>query len=233
MGFEILRRIDKKGRILVVSKIVVEIFRICMACGLCVFVPQNCSRDGNPVLCTIHCNMDYRCLTKYKLFAALFNCFTMFCFSLLYLIEIKRDEWMMKHFELDTDKADSNLDYFRSKYRPLFRKLNNYNSMYYTCYKSICVIYICNVGISVAILYYAYYDLTTVTVLLTNISLCSTKIYNGIIVSRSSLEKNVPMCYYSKIFLSFNKIDENCITRDETGPFSSLGRIVFQRQVTV
>jgi hypothetical protein len=223
--------IDKKGRILVVYKIVVEIFRICMACGLCVFIPQTCYNHSTQeqVLCTIQSNLNYQRLTKWKLCAISFNCFTIFCFSLLYFIEIKRDEWLMKHFELDTDKADSNLDFFRTKYRPLFQKLNNYNTMYFMCYKSICVIYICNVGISLVILYYAYYDLTTITVMLTNISLCSNKIYNGIVVSKSSLEKNIPMCYYSKIFLSFNKIDENYITRDETGPFSSLNRIVFQR----
>jgi hypothetical protein len=228
---DILHHLDKKGRILVVFKIAVEIFRICMACGLCIFIPQKCFDQGRQehVLCTVQCNLNYQCMSKSKLFAITFNCLTVLCFSILYLIEIKRDEWLMKHFELDTDKADSNLDFYRSKYRPLFQKLNNYNSMYYTCYKSICVIYICNVVISAVILYYAYYDLTTVTVLLTNISLCSNKIYNGINVSKASLEKNVPMCYYSKIFLSFNKIDENYITRDAMGPFSNISRIVFHR----
>lgn len=220
MVLDILHRIDKKGRILVVYKIAVELFRTCMACGLCIFIPQTCFDENRQesVLCTIQCNVNYLCVTEVKLCAISFNCFTVLCFSLLYFIEIKRDEWLMKHFELDTDKADSNLDFFRTKYRPLFKKLNNYNNMYYMCYKSICVIYVCNVAISSVVLYNSYYDLTTITVFLTNISLCSNKIYNGILVSKASLEKIFPCATTPEYFCRLIKSTKTTLRATKVDP---------------
>jgi hypothetical protein len=211
---------DPKQRIYIFFDIFFEIFRVVMACGLGFFVPQRCygpsgceDVSDNPHICSIYANSNVYCLDSYNLFVLSFNIFTAICFSILYFVEIKRDQWLMKHFIMNHKEINSNLNKYKNIYPLLFRKLHNYNRIYFISYQIIALIYIINTILSVVLFYFNFFDATTVTVVLTNTLLCSRKFYNGIYVSYTSLVTNFPICYYSKQFVSFNAIDFKKISR--------------------
>jgi hypothetical protein len=208
---------DKKKKYYIIIGILLEIFRISIACGLSVFVPQTCISDR--AMCISLYKIVYLHKTNYTLFVICFNMSTFILFCLLFIIEIKRDEWIMKHFEYDTNESNTHINSLRSEYVTLFRKLHTYNIIYYRGYQVVAIIYFINVIISCIVLYQYYYDFTTITVLLTNVCICSSKLYNGLIVSKTSLDNNIPKCYFSKIFVSFNTIDNNYVIKNIDGPF--------------
>jgi hypothetical protein len=213
---KIYTSLDKKNRFYIIVDIIFELFRVIMACGLVIFVPQMCygtsgcqNKAGDEkTVCSINTNLDIRCLTNYNIFVLFFNFFTALSFSFLYFIEIKRDQWIMKHFQKDNDENEAYIERFYLQYDRLFHKLMNYNQLYNVSYKIITFVYITNSILSGTILFYFYYyDVTTVTNLITNLLLCSRKIYLGLFLSHTSLIKNTPTCYYSREFRSFNSID--------------------------
>jgi hypothetical protein len=147
---------------------------------------------------------------------------------ILYFIELKRDQWILKHFETDKRKLCLDMDDFTLQYRYLFEKLKNYNVIYYVSYKMIIIIYISNTILSSFLVYIYFYDITTLTFLIGNILLCSQKVYYGMRVSYNSYVKNLPMCYFLKNFISFNTIKSNkCHTKKsvDIGPFTSVKKI--------
>jgi hypothetical protein len=147
---------------------------------------------------------------------------------MLYFIELKRDQWILKHFERDKSKLYLDLDNFTKQYKYLFEKLKNYNVIYYISYKMIVVIYVSNTILSSILVYMYFYDITTVTVLVGNILLCSQKVYNGMYVSYNSYSKNLPMCYFLKKFIAFNAIKlDKCHAKKtiDVGPFTSVKKI--------
>lgn len=211
---------DKKKKYSIALGLVLEIFRISIACGLSVFVPQTCLGDHNT--CISIYRIVYVQQTAYTIFVISFNIATFVLFCLLFVIEVKRDKWIMKHFELDTNESITYINSFRAEYLALFRKLHKYNILYYRGYQFISIVYCINVMVSCVVLYHFYYDFTTITVLVTNVFICSSKLYNGLIVSKTSLDNNIPKCYFSKMYVSFNAIDCDYKMKNLDGPFSPL-----------
>ena len=197
-----------------------EDFRISIACGLAIFVPQTCIGDHKT--CISIYRIVYVQQTIYTIFVISFNIATFTLFCLLFLVEVKRDQWIMKHFELDTNESITYINSFRAEYLTLFRKLHTYNTLYYRGYQTMTLVYCINVMLSCIVLFHYYYDFTTVTVLLTNVIICGSKLYNGLIVSKTSLDNNIPKCYFSKIYVSFNAIDSDYKIKNIDGPFSPL-----------
>lgn len=212
---ETFKNIDKKNRISVLLNISLEIFRVILACGLTAFVPQKCfggegcqdDLNETEMVCRINTNINIYCVKEFKLFVLTFNIFTSIAFLSMYFIEIKRDQWLMKHFERDEEQNDKNLESYHLQYEELFRKLDNYNAIYYICYKITAFIYITNTILSCILFYFYYYNSTTITTLMSNILLCSQKIYYGLYLSHTSLVKKLPIPYCSRSFITFNSID--------------------------
>ena len=206
---------DRKNRFYIIVDIIFEVYRVIMACALVVFVPQTCHGSTGcennvgevKTVCSVYANININCLSNYNIFVLFFNLFTALSFLLLYFIEIKREQWIMKHFQKDPEENDNYIEKFYLQYEGLFRKLFNYNTLYNVTYKAITFIYLTNSVLSAVIFYFHYYDITTITNLITNLLLCSRKIYLGLYLSYTSLANNSPTCYYTREFISFNSID--------------------------
>lgn len=69
-----------------------------------------------------------------------YNFFTALSFTFLYFIEIKRDQWIIKHFLKDDDENDVYIERFYLQYDGLVCKLMNYNQIYNLSYKIITII---------------------------------------------------------------------------------------------
>jgi len=111
----------------------------------------------------------------------------------------------MEHFDKKTNISVP-LSELTVKHNLLFNKLNHYNSIYYFSYRAIIYVFFSNTLISAIICFYKFYDLTTITVFLSNILLCSIKIADGLYISYISVNKSVPLCYHSKSFVPYNSI---------------------------
>jgi hypothetical protein len=215
---------DQKKKYFIIVGILLEIFRISVACGLTIFVPQTCLNDHS--MCFFFFKRIYIQRTAFNVFVMSFNISTFILFCLLFLIEIKRDEWIRKHFDFDAKESNTFINSFRNEHLTLFRKLHTYNRLYYRGYQIISIVYFINVVSSCFILYRYYYDFTTVTVLATNVFLCCSKLYNGLIVSKTSLDNNIPKCYSSKMYVTFNVIDDTHKIKNIDGPFYPLTKFL-------
>jgi hypothetical protein len=207
---------DRKNRFYVLIDCILECFRVIMACGLVIFVPQLCygptgCEKNDPsttrTTCSIYANVNFTCLSYFNLFVLSFNIFTALSFLFLYVIEIKRDQWIMKHFKKDEDENDNFIKRFYLPYEGLFLKLRNYNQLYNIAYKVVTFIYITNSILSAILFYFHFFDITTVTTLLTNFLLSSRKIYLGLFLSYNCVSNNSPTCYFERKFISYNSID--------------------------
>jgi hypothetical protein len=205
---------DKKHKIYFIGECIIEIFRIVMASSFLVSTPQKCYKSINcvndytelPHICSTEENLS--CFDGYQKFALYFNLLTILCFGMLYIVEIKRDEWLLMNFDYTRDSNETNLELYRDDFNYLFRTLLSYNKYYYMSYQMLIFIYLLNVIFSGVIIFgVKYYDINTASAFLTAIFLCFNKIITGLYLSKLSLEKNLPISYYNRINLCFNDID--------------------------
>ena len=201
---------DTQQRINVAVSFVSDGFRVVMASLLSVFVPQSC--DGQ--LCTVQENVSH--LIDYNSFVLSFNLFTLAVFILLYIIELHRERWMISHLDYDKNLDEVYLVNHKEKYPKIFSTLQSLNKKYHRAYSTILYIYILNFIFSAVLVYhYYYYEYRSITVLLTNISLCWTKIRQGLKIAKDSKENNLAYSFFNVRNLSFNTIDKRYVIKEK------------------
>jgi hypothetical protein len=205
---------DKKHQIFFAFECIVEMFRVIMASAFMIFTPQKCYINNNCVfdytqpshICSIQENLS--CHNEYQNFVLYFNAFTIICFFVLYVVEIKRDDWLLMNFDYSKDSNETNLEKYRDDFPYLFTNLASYNKYYYFTYKILIIVYFLNLIFSAIILFgIKYNDINTVSIFLSSIFLCFNKITTGIYLSKLAVDSNLPISYYNRINLCFNEID--------------------------
>lgn len=204
---------NTQQRISVVSNFCSDSFSVVMASLLSVFVPQNCIDH----ICSLAEN--FTDLISYNVFTLAFNFLTLFLFVILYVIELKREKFMINHFEYNVNLPEKHLLSFENEFPNVFQKFFKLNKHYFLSYKYLFFMYNLNfLFSSILILYYYYYDYRSVTVLLTNVLLCFKKIKKGYDVSEKSLQSKLAYSFFNVVHLSFNdmdpklkKIKETCV----------------------
>jgi hypothetical protein len=212
---KLLDQLKKQNLFTLFFEGIVELFKINQACSLAIFVPQKCHfRDSDCNIyydlpthtCSIKENMN--CLTSYNYFVLYFNYFTIVSFLILYFIEIKREIWLMDHFNYDENLNNNIIEKERVENNKLFNKLINCNRIYFYSYIIISLIFITNFivsGILVLLLNY-FNNFSSITIFITSILLCINKLFNGYYVAYTSYYENKPMSYYAKYNLIYNEI---------------------------
>jgi len=194
---------DTQQRINVVTNFCSDSFRVIMASLLSVFVPQNC----NDHICSASEN--FTDLISYNIFTLVCNFVTLFCFIVLYYIELRRERWLISHFDYEEEEDDLHLTTYRQTYPEVFVKLDSFNKSYFKTYFYLGYLYIFNFIVSaVLVLYYYYYDYRSATVLLTNVALCWTKVRQGNKLSKLSYDKGLAYSFFNIKNLSFNTMDK-------------------------
>ena len=197
---------DTQQKINIVTITVSESFKILMATLLSIFIPQECVIDG--VARTFTFSDNFADLTSFNTFVVVFNFITLGIFVGLYYVEIKREDWMIKHLEFDNNFSDNNLQTLKPIYPKIFERLTHYNKIYYKYYSILKYFFIANFIVSaVLVLHFYYLDYRTVTTLLTNVALCWTKVMAGTNLAKESLDNEKAISYYNTKFVFFNSID--------------------------
>jgi hypothetical protein len=142
------------------------------------------------------------------LFILSVNILTMFLFMYLFFVELKREFWLVNHFDYSKRYDSLHLQTYKTRYPELFTHLKKINYDYYNLYYALRILYILNILCSASyIVGFNFLDYKTITSLLTSSWFCLSKIRNGIDVSKQSIEYEIGYSYYNIQNLSFNRID--------------------------
>ncbi len=142
-----------------------------------------------------------------------FNLLAAIIFIILYYIEIRREIWLVYHFDYSRRYHSLHLTKYHRDYPQLFSTLDTYNQPYYRIYRIARIIVIANIISSSIIIITMNYkaigliDYKTVTSLFTNFWLTFSKVSRGIAIACESLNSNLGIAYYNTQNLSFNRID--------------------------
>lgn len=195
---------DTQDRVNVLINFFGDGFKILMASLLSIFVPQNC---GYGDICSAEQNLSS--LDDFNSFVVAFNFFTLATFGYLYYIELNRERWLISTFDHDDTKNDVFLKTFTDKYPIIFKTLEEKNHSYKKAYFIILVVYLLNVLFSAILIYnFFYLDYRSITVLLTNVTLCWSKILRGLQLAKQCCKENLAYSFYNLKHISFNVMDK-------------------------
>lgn len=185
----------------------VEFYRSAMAAFLVIFVPQKCGDD----LCEMLENMFMRKGILYSAAASL-NIVTFISFSYLYYVEIHRENKLIEYLEMNPELAKddetmrlvvANLDQDRQD------ELYAINRTYHHAGYFAMLSFAANTAVSAIPIVQNSIDLTTFTVLITNVLYNSTKLLE--VYAIVSADKNVFYSAYLTERQQFNDIDPDII----------------------
>jgi hypothetical protein len=222
---------DFRQKMNMTFNVTVELYRVLVSSLLIAFVPQNC----NGQICTIGDNLHYE---DRKYFVGLiFNFFTMFCFIILYGIEIRREEKLIKLLEVNNTISTDNesvgkrlakLDVEKQNVLFVIHKYYRYTAYVAT------VVFAVNSGLSANIIQKYSLGNQTMFNLITNVLFMISKVTNSWLISNT--DKNVFLSAYLNTKVQFNDLDpreyDKIRKRDmlrqieETG-----GRVLMERQI--
>ena len=179
----------------------IELIKIALASLLSVFVPQNC--EGK--VCSIIDNFSE--LSKFNIYVIIINFILFTLFIGTYIYEIKREYFMIDNFDTDHNTPDDNLGHIIEMYPEVHKRLLRYNNMYHKLCLSLYIIFIINwISSAILVFHYFYLDKNTITVMISNLLLVSSKIHRGYILSKTSKETPSISAYLSENLI-FNIMD--------------------------
>jgi len=184
-----------------------EIFKILMACLLSILVPQNC--DGH-VCSTIENLTD---LDKFNTIVVIYNFITVGIFFSSYIFEMNREYWIIQTFDHDNTIPGNNLKQIIRKYPRIERRLKTLNNWYYIFSILLYFFIISNFILSGILVFNYYYNYQTVTVMLADLALVSSKVHNQFMSARKCRKNNMAMSAYMNTNLVFNVLDKRFSTR--------------------
>jgi hypothetical protein len=184
--------------------VLLEFYRVIISSFLILFVPQKCVDH----VCSYEENMEstdslYDC-------GLAFNFITMFVFLVLYTIEIKRENKLIKYLEvnknlpLDNISVGNAIEKLSDKRKNKIWKLDYYYQIFGKC---TIIFFSSNAVLSGLIIYDYYLDNKTTMTFITNILFMINKLYD--IYSITNTEKNIFYSAYMKSKMQFNDVDPN------------------------
>ena len=172
---------------------------------LILFVPQECPENDNNV-CSLKNN-----LTKtddlFHNVALGFNFLCVFLFMGMYFVELRRENWCVKHFDINHDYPDNNLDKIIDEKPELKLELNKRNKRYFKITALASSVYAINLVLSSIIVYTNYVGIQAVTSYISYVALILLKIYNSLCISYTSLTGHKALSGFIMEFSSFNVWD--------------------------
>ena len=184
----------------------IEGVKIVMATLLSIFVPQYCS--DTKTTCTF--SQNFEDLSSFNEFVIFVNFLTLALFVKLIFVQNKREAYLISHLDESKDyPANSLEDNIKSYPRILSRiKLHNRKLKKYT--NSTIILFFFNVFFSSILIFYFFYDgFRSVSTLLSNVLLVSSKLYNLHKVSKEcNAFKPLAMSSIHQTTISYNIPDK-------------------------
>lgn len=211
----------------VVLLVLVDAYRLITGCMLAVFVPQSCyERSSSDVMgnyslasysesstalssdmqmCTIEENMDPYNQTDYNHFVLSWNYFTVFCFLIAYAYDVRREHFIIWHFDDEDDKPTNWLVNHADRIMPqVWKTYKSIHSVYQVLVGFLVATYIVNCILSGVLVFAMYYlDTKTTTTFLSSVILLAQKIIH----MRSVALDQVPRSSYLLENVAFNSFD--------------------------
>lgn len=200
-----------------------QFYKIIMGTMLTLFVPQKCdilSYNNNTELPYKHklCSFDEN-VDNMNYLTFVFNCLTAGMFVLLYIIELKREYWLIHTFDIDHNLSDNNLAILfennsiikQEQMTNIIKKLNRYNNYYFIVSILTCVVFIPNNLLAINILYDRNYGSASLNTFISFLLLIMVKLYNSLSISYHSRRKHKALSSFLTEFSSFNVLDEDVI----------------------
>jgi hypothetical protein len=141
------------------------------------------------------------------------NLLTALAFIILYIIEIRREIWLVRHFDYSRRYHSLRLTQYKQDYPDIFTTLGSYNRHYYMIYRIMRIILLANIIASASIiitlnvLATGAVNYKTITGMITSFWLAYSKVSRGLCIAHESLQGNLGIAYFNAQNLSFNRID--------------------------
>ena len=181
--------------------------------------------DGH--LCTMKENLDWQNCSAFNQAVLVINLVTLFVMLMAQSFFWKREVWMINHLEEDNTGPYSALPEQVQPYADLEATNKSYNRQAYGYAVAVMTLIVCNFGVSTYFLikgdqFYCYnIGSRTITGLLTNTMLVSTKVIGYFSYARLSKTHDWAISMFSVIPVSYNVVDENYalnhVKSDEAG----------------
>ena len=196
---------DVKQKISVLSTLVLELYRMLTSSLLILFVPQSCKGQ----LCSIHDNVKWNPNHHTYNLGICVNFITLFTFSCLYYIELKRENRLIKYLDVNPDMPTSNGAVEKTLEHISVEKKNKILSIdkqyQYISYLSIFM-FVFNSMVSGIIVNRYYLGSQTTTSLITSLLFMVTKLLN--VYQVCNTEEHIFYSSYIKTFVQFNDLDK-------------------------
>jgi hypothetical protein len=138
----------------------------------------------------------------------LINIVTFAGFIVIFFIEIKRELWLIQHFDYSKKYSSVHLATYKQRYPQLFEDLTDLNWKYYIIYRICKYIYLFNFCFTAIIVFGFYFQsYKTITNFLMSFWFCYSKLNKGCVVAKESLDNSIGYSFYNTVNLSFNRIE--------------------------
>ncbi len=195
---------DTKERIRVAFIFGLEVYKIAMGTFLSIFIPHTCDEEVS------ECNMSLSSTVLGRVaFGLNATAFTSIC--ALYAIELARENFCIKHLDIDPDLPDTHLATIAPE--SLKTKLIAWNDLYWRAASVGMVLTTSNVAVSSVYLANNYESSNTLTTLLSFSILVFMKLLRSYSMAKKSKHSVRAFSAYMTEFTSFNALDP-----DEYGP---------------
>jgi hypothetical protein len=196
---------DTIQKLAVVSTLVLELYRMLTSSLLILFVPQSCGGS----LCSISDNLTWNPDHHQYNFGICVNFITLFIFSCLYAVELKRENRLIKYLHVNPEMPSSNdavektLEHIDIEKK---RKILSIDKQYQVISYLSIGMYAFNSIVSGVIISHYYFGSQTTTSFITSLLFMFTKLIN--VYQVSNTEENIFYSGYMKTFVQFNDLDE-------------------------
>lgn len=192
---------DTKERFRVFALFLLEVYKIMMGTFLTLFVPHNCPESDAECIAASNSPTMLSNVTMWT------NSVTFFSISVLYIIELMRENFLIHHLDIDPTVPDINL--IQVAPEPVTVLLNKWNRRYYLAAITGMVMTIVNVSLSSVFLLNHYRNTSTLTTLLSFSLLVFMKLHRSYTMSRKSQRETRAYSSYMMEYSSFNVLDKD------------------------
>jgi len=214
---------DLKERLKIGALWVFQSYKVIMGSLLILFVPQKCeelveysgSSDGDEyesAICSVSDNL-HKTDDMFHNITLGFNFLCVGLFLITYVIELRRENWCVKHFDINHDFPDNHLDDIIDQKPELKAELYKRNNRYFKITSLTSSVYMINLILSSIIIYDNYVGIQAVTSYTSYVALILLKIYNSLFISYTSLKGEKALSGYITEFSSFNVFDEDIVEK--------------------
>ena len=137
--------------------------------------------------------MNIRNDNRYHKMALSWNIMTMMSFFIMYIFELKRENWSIKYLDIDNDKPDNALKEVIVKEKNLDKRMDLLNLYYYRIVNFTIFMNMANIGLVVKILYNDYHSQSTISCFVSFSLLILMKLYNSFIITKKCTILSKPL----------------------------------------